>query len=181
MIAEEVVSRRGGVLRWTLEDVEEGVQRLLKETNTNFDSLIKNIENHQELYELVYRILIKGEVVPYNAHTPLMRLGTMYGIFKESQRGLSIHNRLYEQLIYSYMTDRALEKGKLGEGHYAGAQFVKGDGSLDMNVVLRKFQLFMKEQYSRRSRSLIEREWRLIFLAFLKPIINGRGYDFKEV
>jgi hypothetical protein len=39
----------------------------------------------------------------------------------------------------------------------------------------------MKEQYSKRNRDLIEREWRLIFLAFLKPILNGQGHDFKEV
>uniref|UniRef100_UPI00047993AF GxxExxY protein n=1 Tax=Hugenholtzia roseola TaxID=1002 RepID=UPI00047993AF len=47
--------------------------------------------------------------------------------------------------------------------------------------VLRKFQSFMKEQYSEKNNKLIEREWRLIFLAFLKPIINGKGHDFKEV
>jgi len=26
----------------------------------------------------------------------------------------------------------------------------------------------------------LRKEWRLVFLAFLKPIINGKGYDFKE-
>jgi hypothetical protein len=55
------------------------------------------------------------------------------------------------------------------------------DGSLDMPHVLRKFQSFMKEQYSKRDKDFKEREWRLIFLSYLKPIINGRGYDFKEV
>ena len=39
----------------------------------------------------------------------------------------------------------------------------------------------MKEQYSSTDSKFIEREGRLIFLAFMKPIINGVGFDFKEV
>ena len=38
----------------------------------------------------------------------------------------------------------------------------------------------MREQYSRKDRDFLERNGRLVFLAFLKPIINGAGYDFKE-
>ncbi|MBN2443853.1 MAG: hypothetical protein JXJ04_21000 [Spirochaetales bacterium] len=26
----------------------------------------------------------------------------------------------------------------------------------------------------------MERNWRLLFLAFIKPVINGHGFDFKE-
>jgi hypothetical protein len=39
----------------------------------------------------------------------------------------------------------------------------------------------MREQYSRQDRDFLERHGRLVFLAFLKPILNGHGYDFKEV
>ncbi len=39
----------------------------------------------------------------------------------------------------------------------------------------------MKEQYSAKDQEFLERNGRLIFLAFVKPIINGRGFDFKEV
>jgi hypothetical protein len=52
---------------------------------------------------------------------------------------------------------------------------------LDMLQVLTKFQDFMHEQYSRQDRDFLERNARLVFLAYLKPIINGSGYDFKEV
>ena len=59
--------------------------------------------------------------------------------------------------------------------------FICEDNNLDMGKVLVKFQLFMKEQYSREDEKFLERNGRLIFLAFVKPIINGKGYDFKEV
>ena len=39
----------------------------------------------------------------------------------------------------------------------------------------------MKEQRSKKDLYFLEREWRLVFLAFLKPILNGQGHDFKEV
>ena len=40
---------------------------------------------------------------------------------------------------------------------------------------------FMKEQYSKKDIEFIEHHGRLLFLAFIKPIINGVGFDFKEV
>ena len=39
---------------------------------------------------------------------------------------------------------------------------------------------FMKENYSDRDSTFLEREGRLLFLSFLRPIINGSGHDFKE-
>ena len=39
----------------------------------------------------------------------------------------------------------------------------------------------MKEQYSAKDIPFLERNGRLLFLAFIKPIINGKGFDFKEV
>ena len=38
----------------------------------------------------------------------------------------------------------------------------------------------MRQNYSNKDRSFLERDGRLIFLAFLKPVINGVGHDFKE-
>ena len=34
--------------------------------------------------------------------------------------------------------------------------------------------------YSKKDRDFLEKNGRLVFIAFLKPIINGSGYDFKE-
>jgi hypothetical protein len=180
IIAEEILPQKEDKSRWTLEDLEAAVQILLKEeNNTNFDSLIKNLENNEELYQLVFAILIEGAFIPFNPDEPVTRLGRMYGIFKGNGH-VQIHNRIYEQRIYNFMTAVRLRR-MLQQEYKLNDRFVKDDGSLDMPHVLRKFQSFMKEQYSKRDKDFKEREWRLIFLAYLKPIINGRGYDFKEV
>ena len=58
--------------------------------------------------------------------------------------------------------------------------FLEGTG-LNIEKILIKFQEFMKEQYSSIDKNFLEREGRLLFLAFIKPIINGVGFAFKEV
>jgi hypothetical protein len=55
------------------------------------------------------------------------------------------------------------------------------NGQLNLEAVLDRFQAFIKEQYSDQDQNFLERNGRLIFLAFLKPIINGQGFDFKVV
>jgi hypothetical protein len=179
-IAEDILPTKADKTVWTLDDVEASVQMMMKENNTNFDSLIKNLENHQDLYDLVYRILIEGESIPFNVDAPITKLGLIYGIFSQGDR-LQIHNRIYEQRIYNYMAVKQIESKRIGGSTYLGNQFSDDKGGLDLEAVLRKFQAFMKENYSQKDTHYIEREWRLLFLSFLKPILNGKGHDFKEV
>jgi hypothetical protein len=164
---------------WEIEDLEKASQILLKETNTNFESLIKNLENNQELAEIVNDIIMKGGERSFNPSNHLINLGVTYGIFKEQSGRLKIHNKIYEQIIYDYMASKA-ENSALASYNCSENFLVKGEG-LDFEKVLLKFQEFIKKEYSGRDESFLEREGRLLFLAFIKPIINGKGYDFKEV
>jgi hypothetical protein len=42
----------------------------------------------------------------YNSRNPLIKLGTIYGILKKDQGKTWIHNHIYEQLIYDYMSSK---------------------------------------------------------------------------
>ena len=53
-------------LTWKKEYVDMAIKELLKESNTNFDSLIKNIENNTDLRELVKKIILDGYEISYN-------------------------------------------------------------------------------------------------------------------
>jgi len=159
-IAEDILPQRVDK-KWTLEDVEASVRLLLKENNTNFDSLIKNLENNSELYALVKRIIIEGEKITFNPDEPVMHFGRLYGMLKNNGvEVLKIHNRIYEQRIYNYMTAKATVQLSKNQ-NYAG-HFVLDNNELDIKAVLLKFQQTMK-------------------VAFLSPILNGHGYSFKEV
>ena len=163
---------------WTLDDMAESVRQLLKESNTNFDSLIKSLEDNQALYDFVYRIIMDGEVVLFNNDDPLITLGITHGIFKDEGQ-IKIHNRVYEQRLYNYMTAKTTVG--LKSAHNFAGHFVLDDDTLDMPAALLKFQQFMKEEFNEKDKTFLEQHGRLVFLSFLNPILNGKGHAFKEV
>ncbi|MEM1124008.1 MAG: AAA-like domain-containing protein, partial [Bacteroidota bacterium] len=175
-IADKILPKKAEK-SWTTEDVDAAVRLLLNEKNTNFDSLFKNLENHPDMYDLVERILIENDKVPFNVHNPVIEKAIIYGIFKRNGR-LRIHNRIYEQLIYNYMTVKKIIE--IPRGLNFSNHFMTEDNGLDMKAALLRFQQFMKENYSEKSLDFLEREGRIIFLAYLAPILNGVGYAFRE-
>ena len=162
---------------WTVDDIKESVRLILREKNTNFDSIIKNLENDEAFYNFVYRIIMEGEIVVFNPHEPLIEKGIMHGIFKQNGQ-IKIHNLIYEQIIYDYMTAKTAVATK-AHLNYAN-HFVLDDGSLDMQAALLKFQQVMKEEFNEKDATFLERHGRLVFLSFLAPILNGKGHSFKE-
>ena len=61
------------------------------------------------------------------------------------------------------------------------SNFIDINGDLEVEKILTKFQEFMKHEYSEKRKDFLEADGRLIFLAFISPIINGTGFAFKEV
>jgi hypothetical protein len=164
---------------WTHNDLEWAVKRLLNESNTNFETQIKNLENNPNLYELVYSIAIDGDTRTFNIHNPVTHLGVIYGFIVNREGRLAIHNRIYNELILNYMSVK-MEYDQLHKRMDFGGGYRNDDNTLNMEAVLMGFQSFMKREYNSKERDFLEKNGRLVFLAFLKPIINGAGYDFKE-
>lgn len=177
MFDEEMLPEKNA-REWTLADVDTAASRLVTETNANFDTLIKNLENYPELYELTWRMVVEAEPFSFNIHDPVVNLGVIHGIFSNG-RGLNIHNRIYRELIANYMAFRTY-RTREEISHGASGIFTLPDNRLDVEKVLTRFQSFMQEEYSKQDRGFLERQGRLLFLAFLKPILNGHGYSFKE-
>ncbi|MCP5051338.1 MAG: AAA family ATPase, partial [bacterium] len=166
---------------WELEDLEEAVQITLFTDNTNFGSLITKLKNNRELYDMVFDLIINGDEISFNPDHNAIGLGKLYGILTRGEGNKTkIHNRLYEQRIYNLMSSN-LEISKSSPFRAVSSSYIQADGSLNIEKAIQKFQDFMKEQYSSRDMDFIERNGRLLFLAFIKPIINGKGFDFKEV
>jgi hypothetical protein len=165
---------------WKPEDLVQAVQMTLMKNNTNFESLVKNLENNPELYEFVFQLIMNAREFSYNPRNPVIHYGAIYGILREEKGKARVHNRLYEQLIYDYMSSKLETSGKIQ--HYStGSSYIREEGSLNIEKIIQDFQAFMKEQYSEKDTAFIERNGRLLFLAFIRPIINGNGFDFKEV
>ncbi len=180
-IDEEIMPRREEQ-NWFVADVETAFRMITDEayTTTLFDSLAKNLENNRELYEMVSRIVINGESFPFTIADPVVSLGFMYGIVVPSEQGrCRIHNRIFEQRIYAHIMCGLLRTKYREVNGFRGPEFYTAEG-LDIRLILQRFQAFMKEHYSDRDARFLEREGHLLFLSYLRPIINGMGFDFKE-
>jgi len=182
IIDEEVLPAHstGKKKEWDEQDLEKAFQMTLRKSNTNFDSLIQNLENSPDLYEYIFKIVINGADFMYNQHDPLIQFGVLYGMLKEEQGRVRVHNRIYEQIIYNYMASKITSAGAVNFPRPTSS-YLDNSGVLDVQIIFRKFQQFMKENYCQKDSDFLERNGRLLFLAFLRPIINGRGFDFKEV
>ena len=173
-IIEEKLNRN-----WTLKGIEDSVKILLEEKNTLFDDLIKNLENNKTLYDLIYDILIEGKKILFNIYAPIIDLGVVLGILKKENTILAVSNKIFELCIYNYMiSKRSTAKGELVTYEYR-AKFVENN-MLKMELVLNKFQEIMHDEFREKDSKFIEREGRLLFLCFLKPIINGVGFYYVE-
>ena len=176
---EEILPTKD-TLEWTELDLEWAVKKLVADNNANFDTLIKNLENNPDLYSLVYDLVIEGKNVSFNMYEPANNLGILYGVLANRNR-LSIHNKIYGEVIVNYMIAKMDRIPIVKKADFGDAYTNADKKSLNMPLVLEKFQAFMQEQYSKNDRDFLERNGRLVFLAFMKPILNGHGYDFKEV
>jgi hypothetical protein len=166
---------------WSVQDIEHAVKIILRENNTLFDSLIKNLENNNEFKDFIERLILLGEEIVYVPSEPNIVTGILYGFIKEENNKCMIHNKIFEHYIYNHLSaKKTVENESITNYNYRN-NFITENNALDFEKILLKYQQFMKEQYSKRDQSFIEREGRLLFLAFIKPIINGVGFDFKEV
>ena len=162
---------------WTGEGVREAMKILLAEHNTLFDDLFKNLENNSELRNYIYELLILGESKPYMIYDPIVATGARYGFFSKKGNGndrVIISNKVFELLMTDYYIARDLR----GRTQITGIfhKDVLKDGRFDMELCLRKFAEHYAEIYNENDAEFLERHGRLIFLSYLKPLLNGGGF-----
>lgn len=166
-----------GNKNWTAESLRVAEKELLKCRNTLFDDLIKNVENNGELKKLITDILYDGRTQVFNLSDPVIQMGSMFGILKEKNHEVAISNVIFETYLYDYIV--SIKSREQSMFHPERNQFVH-DGKLDVPLVLTKFQELMRSEYREEDGKFVEQQGRLLFLCFLKPIINGTGFYYVE-
>lgn len=163
---------------WSRQSVDDAEKELLGSSNTLFGDMIKNIENNHGLYRAASGILLDGLRIPFVKSEPAINLGIMFGIFAEKDGAVAIANVTFETYLYNHMI-----AGKVLENYAFGRleknQFVE-NGMLNMEHALQKFQEIMKAEYRQEDEQFYESQGRLLFLCFMKPIINGKGSYYVE-
>ena len=162
---------------WTVDGIREAVKIILEEKNMLFDDMFKNLENDKKLYDYVYELLILGEFKPYMIYDPIVDTGVRYGFFKKVGNGsdrVTISNKIFELLMTDYYIAKDLHDKKKITGVFR-REVVKND-KFDMELCLRKFAEHYAEIFNESDSKFLERHGRLLFLSYLKPLINGHGF-----
>ena len=179
IIAEEIITKREDK-NWTLKDVETAFEKLVSGgyTTTLFDSIAKNLQNNKKLYDFIYEIVINNKNKAFIINDKIVYLAKTYSIIKEKNKKCKIHNLIFEQRIYDLMLSIMTNAEQFAYAPEHNKYFIGND--IDLEYILLRFQKFFKEHYSQKDNKFLEKEGRLIFLSYLQPIINGKGYTFKE-
>jgi hypothetical protein len=159
---------------WTVEGVQKAVKIMLAESNTLFDDMFKNIHNYQELHDLLFDVLFVGQTMPFSLDDTVINLGHMFGFLKDVNGQTKVANKIFELRIYNYFILQQIKKENIIFGG-ARQEILRG-GRLNMEMCLRKFADHYYEITGKQDIEFLERHGRLLFLSYLKPLINGEGF-----
>jgi len=167
---------------WSVADVDEAVRQLLPESNALFDTMAKNLESNKEIFGFIESVILGLSEYAFELSNPVVNISHMHGfIIKKNGGGIKIHNRIFEDKLMSYFISKSKTTNNPTITHSSNFLYVKPDGRLDFDLVMSKFQQAVKENYVKRQfDKYLEIDLRLMFMMFLKPIINGFGFCFKE-
>ena len=166
--------------QWDLEHVQAAVKIIAKGENvTLIDDLSKNLENYSQLRELLYSIAVNGAEYSYSMVDANIRFANMFAYIRENARGKAmIHNLIFEEALFVYFGNQYMTENSTKLSPFI-LNYVH-DGKLDMEHIVTRFRDLLREEYRKEDEAFLERQGRLIFLSFLKPIINGVGFYYVE-
>ena len=157
---------------WTISGVQRAVNSLLKDNNTLFDDIGKNLNGNEELYNLLYDIIMCGKQHYYNPLDNIAGICITFGFLKREGDLVVVDNRIFEVLIANYF----VIKGKNREIAEDTSVGIVENGKFNMALCIKRFARHYYELYSGKDDKFLEKECRLLFLTYLRPLINGNGF-----
>jgi hypothetical protein len=124
----------------------------------------------------MYSILITGKIVNFVIDNSLINLGAMYGFLKNVTGKAAVSNRIFEIRMANYFISKESSAGMKREITGVLQNDIVKDGRFDMELCLRKFAAHYAELFSESDYKFIEKHGRMLFLMYLKPLINGQGF-----
>ena len=165
---------------WTLDNVQQAVKIIaIGENVTLIDDLSKNIENNIELRDFLFSIVVNGAEYSFTMVDPIVKLANMFSYIRKNHRGKTIiHNLIFEEALFMYFGNKTMREQGTKISPFV-LNYVQ-NGKLNMEHVVTRFRDLMHEEYRESTEPFLEKEGRLLFLTFLKPIINGIGFYYVE-
>lgn len=151
---------------------------LVRGGSTLMDDLSKNLENNTEFRDFMYSVSVNSIDYSFSLLNPMVNMGNMFSYIRNKDGHVVIHNLIFEEALFLYFTiDYAIKNNnRLSPFQLNYVQ----NGKLNMEHVVTRFRDLLLEEYRDSTVPFLEREGRLLFLTFLKPIINGTGFYYVE-
>ena len=173
-LAREVIDKMAVVGTITLEHVEQAKERLVLARATHLDSLVSTLTDSR--VRRVLEPIVAGEEPPFDAAfdddvSYVLDLGLV------KPRPLRVANPIYTEVI-----GRVLSDGIQRRVHADPRSFVRADGTLDLDVLVREFAAFWIEQGDVLVDGATYREAgaQLVLMAVLQRVVNGGGTVSRE-
>jgi len=167
----EIKEARDREKKITKKLIEEAKDRIILERYTHIDQLADKLK--EERVRSVIETILKGEGIRKIKDDDLQYVIDL-GLIKRTKEGIKISNKIYQEIIpreITFMMQVELES------EIKPIWYVREDGRLDMDKLLRAFQEFFREH----SESWLERFQykeagpQLLIQAFLQRIVNSGG------
>lgn len=163
---------------WTEDGIVKAVKIIVQGNNTLMDDLSKNLENYPEFREFMFSVAVNGTSYAFTLLNPMVSMGNMFSYIKNKNGRVAIHNLVFEEALFLYFTVDYAIKNQDKLAPFQSNYII--NGRLNMEYVLERFAELLHEEYRESTESFVEKEGRLLFLTFLKPIINGLGFYYVE-
>jgi len=166
---------------WDIYGVRSAVTAMLREDNQLFKDMSKNLENHNDLYDLMYDVLILGKRRSFSYDNPTIGMAYQYGYIKSDRRySVVVFNKIFETRISIYFVTKN-EQSKLHQRTNEVFHDIATDDYFNMELCLEKFATFFnREIFPTKEKELLEIQYRISFLSYLKPLLNGIGHFHYE-
>ena len=160
---------------WSEFGVCDAFSILIREDNQLFKDLSKNLENSESLYKLMYDVLILAVRRSYTIINPVIEMAHRYDYIKPYRGSVGIANKVFETVISNYFVSKGEEASPFQRTNALYHEIIKED-YFDMELFVKKFaDFFNREIFPTKEKELLEIQYRMSFISYLKPFLNGIG------
>jgi len=159
----------------TLDNIKEAREQMILARETHLDSLAIRIQ--EPGIRKVMESLITGTPDPDLTASESFRICLDLGLVKKERNTPMVANPIYKEVLarqLTYSTQDAIPEPEW--------QWEKPDGSLDMDALLKEFQVFWRENSEiwEQKSDYTEAFPHLLLMAFLQRVLNGGGHIERE-
>jgi hypothetical protein len=159
----------------TREHIEQAREQMVLARETHLDSLAVRLR--EPAIRTMMETLFSGSFDPQLAESDAFRICTDLGLVRLENGVPSIANPIYREVLARQATFGA--QTMIPEPEW---QWEKPDGSLDMDALLKEFQIFWRENSETWEEKMHYTEAfpHLLLMAFLQRVLNGGGRIERE-